>query len=67
MRPCFIYAATRFNAFVVASAAQDVEEMREDRDEAVEFFTDRFRRMLIENIDDYVGNYGEYIQKFRNE
>ena len=62
-----LYAATRFNAFVVASAAQDVEEMKEDRDEAVDFFTERFRRMLVENIDDYVGNYGEYIQKFRNQ
>ena len=62
-----LYASTRFTAFVVASAAQDVEEMKEDREEAVDFFTERFRRMLVENIDDYVGNYGEYIQKFRNE
>lgn len=60
-----LYAATRFNAFVVASAAQDIEEMRRDRDEAIKYFTERFRQMLVENIDDYVGNYAEYVQKFR--
>lgn len=60
-----LYAATRFNAFIVASAAKDVEEMKEDRDEAIRYFTERFRQMLLENIDDYVQNYEDYIQRFR--
>ncbi len=60
-----LYAATRFNAFVVASAAQNADEMREDKEEAVRYFTQKFSEMLVENIDDYIGNYQDYIQKFR--
>lgn len=62
-----LYAATRFNAYIVASAAQDVAEMKEDKEEAVSYFTEKFREMLIENIDDYLGNYADYIEKFRKE
>jgi hypothetical protein len=62
-----LYASTRFTAFIVASAAEGVEEMKEDRDEAVRYFTEKFREMLVENIDDYIGNYADYIQKFRKE
>ncbi len=62
-----LYASTRFTAFIVASAAEDVAEMKEDREEAVRYFTEKFREMLVENIDDYIGNYADYIQKFRKE
>ena len=60
-----IYAATRFSAFIVASAADSAEEMKADRAAAVSYFTEKFREMLRENIDDYLGNYEDYIQKFR--
>ena len=60
-----LYAATRFNAFVVASAAQNADEMREDKEEAIRYFTQKFSEMLRENIDDYIENYQDYILKFR--
>jgi superfamily I DNA and RNA helicase len=61
-----LYAAARFNAFVAASSAEDVEEMKADRDEALEYFCDEFRKALVENFDDYIANYKEYIEKFRH-
>jgi len=62
----FLYAATRFSAFIVASASQDAAEMQQDRDEALDFFTERFRAMLSENLDDYATNYEDDVQRFRN-
>lgn len=55
-----LYAAARFNAFNVASSAENVEQMKEDRDEAIKYFTDQYRKMLIENLDDYIDNFEEY-------
>ena len=60
-----LFAATRFNAFVVASRSRDVEEFRGDRDTAVRHFSDQHEKMLIENLDDYEENFERYITRFR--
>jgi hypothetical protein len=52
-----LYAATRFHAFVVASAAQNADEMREDKEEAIRYFSQKVSEMLSENIDDYIANH----------
>ncbi len=48
-----LYAAARFNAFVVASHAGDLDGYQEDLDKAKEYFTGEYRRMLEENLEDY--------------
>ena len=48
-----LYAASRYNAFVVASHAQELEHYETDRDKAMEFFRGEYQRMLNENLDDY--------------
>jgi aspartate/tyrosine/aromatic aminotransferase len=60
-----LYAASRFTACVVASAAQRAAEMRNDKDEATRYFTQESSAMLVENIDDPIGNYQDCIQRFR--
>jgi hypothetical protein len=60
-----LYAAARFNAFVAASSTQDVEEMKSEKAEALEYFCDQFRTALSENLDDYTEHYKDYIEKFR--
>lgn len=52
-----LYAAARFNAFVVAAHAPHVEKFNSDRERAVQFFTAEYLRMLQENLDDYRGIY----------
>lgn len=52
-----LYAAARFNAFVVAAHAPHVEKFDADRSKAVEFFRAEYVRMLEENLDDYRGIY----------
>ena len=58
-----LYAAARFNSFNVASSAKDVEEMIKDKEEAIRYFTEQFKKMLTENIDDYIENYESYNPK----
>ncbi len=56
-----LYAAARFNAFNVAFNVDGVEEMKKHKDDAVQFYTDQFKKMLKENLDDYINNYEKYI------
>jgi len=52
-----MFAASRFNAFVVASHADDVLAYDDERDRALEYFTGQYRDMLISNLDDYRGSF----------
>jgi hypothetical protein len=58
-----LYAAARFNSFNVATSANDVEEMKKDKEEAIKYFTKQYKKMLIENLDDYIENYESYEPK----
>jgi hypothetical protein len=55
-----LYAAARFNAFIVASAARDLDEMKANREEAIDYFPAQYKKMLIENLDDYIENFDNY-------
>lgn len=55
-----LYAAARYASFNVASSANDVEEMKKDKEEAIKYFTEQYRKMLVENLDDYIDNYDKY-------
>lgn len=58
-----LYAAARFNSFIVASSAANLDELRQDKNEAVKYFTEQYQKMLIENLDDHIANYEKYIGK----
>jgi hypothetical protein len=57
-----LYAAARFNSFVVSTHAPSKEKFHADRKSAFEFFTKEYRRMLEENLDDY-----ERVYETRND
>jgi phosphate uptake regulator len=48
-----LFAASRFNSFIVASHASDIKKYEADRNKAFEFFTREYHKMLNENLDDY--------------
>lgn len=48
-----VYGTARFCSFVVASGCDNEEHLEANRDEAIEFYTNEFKRMLSENIDEY--------------
>jgi len=55
-----LYAAARFNSFNVANSADSAEDMKADKEEAIEYFTNQYRKMLEENLDDYIENFPDY-------
>jgi len=46
----FIYGASRFSAFVATHKAGSLARFDELHDEAVEYYTEEFKKMLIENL-----------------
>jgi hypothetical protein len=61
-----LYAAARFNAFVVASRSRDVAEMQTDRAIAIRHFSEQHDKMLRENLDDYEEHFDAYITRYRS-
>lgn len=58
-----LYTAARFNAFIVASNAVDAKEMELDKERAISYFTERYRKMLTENINDHIRNFDRYARR----
>lgn len=58
-----LYASSRFSAFILATTADNAEEMKKDRDKAIKYFTDQYEKMLTQNLDDYIENHKEFLKK----
>lgn len=56
-----LYAAARFNAFIVASTAGDKKDLGEEKEQATEYFTEQYRKMFSENLEDYEQNFEHYL------
>lgn len=57
-----MYAAARFNAFIVAQSTGSAENMKVDKDRALEYFVDQFRKMMESNLDDFATNFDQYMR-----
>lgn len=58
----FMYSVARFNAWVSACGWESGEEMAEAKEETVEYFMTEYRKMLEENLDDYIKNFASYMK-----
>jgi len=57
-----MYATARFNSWVSATGWGSGEEMAESKEETIEYFVSQYRKMLEENMADYIDNFDKYIQ-----
>jgi uncharacterized protein YeeX (DUF496 family) len=57
-----LYAAARFNAFIVASSAGDKTEAEKNKEDAINYFTEQYRSMLLANMNDYIEKYDDYLK-----
>ena len=55
-----LYASARFNAFLIAAQAGDADVLRTGKEDAVDYFTEQYRQLLLDNLDDYIENFDEY-------
>ena len=58
-----LYAAARFNAFVVASNTTNQEQLASEKEEAIAYFLGEYEKMLRANLNDNEKNYAQYIVK----
>jgi len=54
-----LFAASRFNAFVIAAAAGSKEQMITEKEAAIAYFVDQYAKMLRENIDEHLARYDQ--------
>ena len=55
-----LFAASRFNAFVVSQHAENVDDYEKDMKKAQDFFISQYQEMLNENLEDYKSVYAKY-------
>ena len=58
-----MYAVARFNAWLSATGWDNREQMEESKEDTLDYFTNEYRKMLEENLDDYIENFEEYMEK----
>lgn len=56
-----LYAVARFNAFIVAVDSGGAQNLQANKDQALEYFVDQFRKMMTVNIDDFIDNYDKFL------
>lgn len=59
----FMYAVTRFNAWVSACGWNSAEEMTAAKAETIDYFVAEYRKMLEENMDDYISHFDRYMKQ----
>ena len=62
-----LYAASRFNAFVVSQHANTLEDYERDLVKAREFFRAQYHEMLDENLEDYKQVYTKYAHLIKKQ
>lgn len=62
-----LYAASRFNAFVVSQHAETLEDYEKDIPGARAFFEAQYRQMLDENLENYKQVYTRYAHLLKKQ
>jgi hypothetical protein len=62
----FLYAAARFNSFVVASSAANVEQFMSYKENAFDYMVGEYQKMLKEHLRDYTDHFKDYIKTHSN-
>jgi hypothetical protein len=56
-----LYSVARFNAWLTACNCRSGNEMRTAKQEAIEYFAEQYKKMLVENLEDYIDNFDRYM------
>jgi Protein of unknown function (DUF3144) len=55
-----LFAAARFNAFVIAAAAGSKEQLAVEKESAITYFMNQYESMLRENLDEHMTRYDQH-------
>jgi len=53
----FMYGNARFNAWIAACSFETAQDMREDKDQAIEYFVNEYKLALEEHLNHHIENY----------
>ena len=56
-----MYATARFNSWITATGVNSGAELEAIKDETIDYFVREYRLMLVENLDDYIAKFDEYM------
>ncbi len=56
-----LYSLARFNAWNSACGFKNAEQMAADRQGTLDYHVTAYRKMLEENLDDYIRNFAKYM------
>ena len=57
-----LYATARFNAFLVAQSTGNADNMKLEKERALDYFTEQFRNMMASNLDDFIANFDNFMK-----
>ena len=57
-----MYSVSRFNSWVSACGWENGDDMKKAKQETLEYFVSEYRKMLDENLDDYINNFDDYMK-----
>jgi len=57
-----MYSVARFNAWVSACSFKNSEEMKATKQEVLDYFVKEYKKMLDENLDDYIENFDKFMK-----
>lgn len=57
-----MFAVSRYNAYISAIDFETLAEFKAEREEIIRYFTEEYKKMLIEHLDDYTENFDQYTQ-----
>jgi hypothetical protein len=52
-----LFAASRFNAFVITAATESKEQLIAEKESAIAYFLEQYEKMLRENLDEHLTRY----------
>ena len=54
-----LFAASRFNAFVITVSASSKEQLIAEKEAAIAYFLEQYETMLRENLDEHLARYDQ--------
>lgn len=54
---CALFAAARFNAFVITAATESKAQLIAEKESAIAYFMNQYEAMLRENLDEHMARY----------
>ena len=57
-----MYSTARFNAWMNAYTCDNAVEMSVQKQETIDYFMEEYRKMLNENLDEYIENFDAYMK-----